>query len=62
MSPVPSWWTWSPAQWTLCAPAPLDRSSGPTTLSLVSEAGLATTGPRGTTRKAPSWWTPSWTW
>lgn len=31
----PSWWIWSQALWTLSAPAPSDRSSDPTTLSLV---------------------------
>lgn len=40
MSPVPSLWTWNPAPWTLCALAPLDRSSVPTTLSLVSDTGM----------------------
>uniref|UniRef100_U3IJQ7 Uncharacterized protein n=1 Tax=Anas platyrhynchos platyrhynchos TaxID=8840 RepID=U3IJQ7_ANAPP len=38
MSPVPSWWTWSPARWTPCAPVPLGRSSDQTTLSLVSKS------------------------
>uniref|UniRef100_A0A8D2ML33 Uncharacterized protein n=1 Tax=Zonotrichia albicollis TaxID=44394 RepID=A0A8D2ML33_ZONAL len=29
--PGPSWWIWSPARWTRCAPAPSGRSSGLTT-------------------------------
>lgn len=36
MFPEPCWWTWSRAPWTLSALAPSARSSGPTTLFLVS--------------------------
>lgn len=36
MFPEPCWWTWSLAPWTLFAPGPSARSSGLTTLCLVS--------------------------
>uniref|UniRef100_A0A8C0U6B9 Uncharacterized protein n=1 Tax=Cyanistes caeruleus TaxID=156563 RepID=A0A8C0U6B9_CYACU len=42
--PGPSWWIWSPARWTRCAPAPSGRSSGPTTSSSVSDTQLGTPG------------------
>merc|ERR1711976_341650 len=61
MCPEQSLLTWSLAPWTLSALDPLVRSSGQTTLSL-DRVELATTGPRVTTQREPSWWTPSWMW
>ncbi|KAF6097983.1 tubulin beta 4A class IVa [Phyllostomus discolor] len=55
------WWTWSQAPWTQFALAPLAKSFGLTTLYLGSPEP-ATTGPRATTQRVRSWWTPSWTW
>uniref|UniRef100_A0A8C7IME5 Uncharacterized protein n=1 Tax=Oncorhynchus kisutch TaxID=8019 RepID=A0A8C7IME5_ONCKI len=49
MSPVPSWWIWSRAPWTLSGLAPSDRSSGQTTLSSVS-------GWFGSQWKYEIWW------
>ena len=48
--PGPSWWTWSPAPWTVSAQDPSDRSSAQTT-SCSDRAEPGTTGPRVTTRK-----------
>ncbi|PNJ04119.1 TUBB4A isoform 7 [Pongo abelii] len=60
MSPERCWWTWNPAPWTLSVPAPSVRSFGRTT-SCLANPEPATTGQRGTTRRAQSWWTLSWT-
>ncbi|EAW88370.1 tubulin, beta 2C, isoform CRA_c [Homo sapiens] len=57
--PAPCSWIWSPAPWTPCARGPSGRSSGRTT-SFSVRVVLGTTGPRGTTQKARSWWTRCW--
>ncbi|KAF6125079.1 hypothetical protein HJG60_009633 [Phyllostomus discolor] len=58
--PGPCSWIWSPAPWTPCARGPSGRFSG-RTISSLARVVLATTGPRGTTRRARSWWTRCWT-
>jgi len=52
----PFWWISSLAPWTRSGPVHSARSSVRTTSCSV-RAVLATTGPRVTTRRAPSWWT-----